>query len=94
MSPFDRLRRALSKGPSEPQIYIADPRFDSWEAVREFEELKTAMAFAQQLREVGLDAVLTSDWELDEFDRGEIYLQVPSDQWSDAEATLSGYDAD
>lgn len=94
MSPFEPLRRILGGGRSEPDIHVSDPRFDSWEVVREFEDLKTAMAFAQQLREVGIDAVLTSDWELDHFDRGEIYLQVQTDQWSEAEATLSGYDDD
>jgi hypothetical protein len=94
VNPFDRLRQLLTGGGPQTRVHVSDPRFDSWEVVREFGDLKTALAFADRLREVGLDAALTADWELDQFGRGEIYLQVPPDQWSDAESTLSGYDLD
>lgn len=87
----DRIRRLLGTG-AEPVLHIADPRFDRWEVVREFGELETARAFAQQLCEAGFDAVLTSDWELDQFGRGDIQLQVSPDEWSDAEAFLSNYE--
>lgn len=87
----DRIRRLLGTG-SDPVLHVGDPRFDQWEVVREFGEIETARAFAQQLREAGFEAVLTSDWELDEFGRGDIQLQVSPDDWSDAEAFLSNYD--
>jgi hypothetical protein len=78
------------KRPREPQVHIGDPRLDSWEVVRDFEDLATARAFRQQLVEAGIDAVLTSDWPLDRFDRGDIALRVPPGMWSDAEELLSG----
>jgi hypothetical protein len=74
----------------EPQVHVGDPRFDSWELVRDFEDLATARAFRQQLAEVGIDAVLTADWPLDRFERGDIALRVPPGDWSDAEELLSG----
>lgn len=72
------------------ELHIDEPRFDDWEIVRDFEDLETAQAFCQLLDEGGFDAVITSDYELDEFHRGDIALRVPSGQWSDAEAALSG----
>jgi hypothetical protein len=36
--------------------------------------------------------VLTADWPLDEFRRGDIALRVPADRWSDAEEALGAYD--
>jgi hypothetical protein len=76
----------------EPQVHVGDPRFDDWEVVRDFEDLATARAFKQQLAEAGLEAVLTTDWPLDRFDRGDIALRVPPGGWSDAEELLSGID--
>jgi hypothetical protein len=69
---------------------VADPRFDSWEMVRDFEDLATARAFRQQVAEAGIEAVLTADWPLDRFGRGDITLRVPPGAWSDAEELLSG----
>ena len=57
--------------------------------VRDFGDLATAQAFDQTLREAGIEAVLTSDWPLDRFGRGDIALRVPAGSWSDAEALLS-----
>jgi hypothetical protein len=34
--------------------------------------------------------VITSDWPLDRFRRGDIALRVPPGRWSDAEEFLSG----
>lgn len=79
-------------GGSEPKVHVGDPRFDDWEPVAEFGDLQTGMAFVQHLREAGLDAVLTADWELDEFGRGDLQIQVPPGRWSDAEEILSGLD--
>lgn len=74
------------------ELYIGDARFDDWEVVRDFEDLQTAQAFCQLLDEQGLDAVITSDYELDEFHRGDIALRVPPGQWSDAEEALGDSD--
>ena len=78
----------------EPELHVGDPRFDEWEPVRDFEDLPTARAFLQQLRDSGIDAVLTSDWELDRLGRGDIALRVPPESYGDAEVLLSGLDDD
>jgi hypothetical protein len=69
---------------------VGDPRFDDWEVVRDFEDLATARAFRQQVGESGIEAVLTTDWPLDRFGRGDIALRVPPGLWSEAEELLSG----
>jgi hypothetical protein len=82
-----RLRAAR-----EPDLHVGDPRFDGWEVVRDFEDLATAQAFRGQVAERGIEAVLTADWPLDRFGRGDIALRVPPGAWSDAEELLSGLD--
>jgi sporulation-control protein spo0M len=77
---------------SGDSVHIADPRFDEWPVVRDFEDKHTAAAFRQQLEEAGITAVLTADWELDRFGRGEIALRVPGENYGDAEVMLSGLD--
>ena len=84
--------RKRRRGAREPELHVGDPRFDGWEVVRDFEDLPTARAFRQQLADAGLDAVLTSDWPLDRFGRGDIALRVPPGAWSDAEELLGGTD--
>jgi hypothetical protein len=74
----------------EPEVHVGDPRFDGWEVVRDYEDLETARAFRQHVAEAGIEAVLTSDWPLDRFGRGDIALRVPPGGWSDAEELLSG----
>ncbi|MEA2450183.1 MAG: hypothetical protein QOG63_2115 [Thermoleophilaceae bacterium] len=69
---------------------MGDPRFDGWEVVRDYEDLETARAFRQHVTEAGIEAVLTSDWPLDRFGRGDIALRVPPGGWSDAEELLGG----
>ena len=39
-----------------------------------------------------MEGVLTSDWPLDRFNRGDIALRVPPGQWSDAEELLGELD--
>jgi hypothetical protein len=73
-------------------FHVADPRFDAWEVVRDFEDLATARAWHAHLAEAGVDAVLTSDWPLDRFGRGDIALRVPPGSWSEAEEALSEED--
>lgn len=95
MSYFRRMKDRISKiGDGAGRIHIADPRFDGWEVVHEFEDLATGLAWRDALRERGLEAELTSDWELDRFSRGDINLQVPPGQWSEAEEIMSGLDLD
>jgi hypothetical protein len=90
-----RIRDRVAKiGDGADRIHVGDPRFDGWEVVHEFEDLATGLAWRDALRERGLDAELTSDWELDSFNRGEINLQVPPGQWSEAEEIMSGLDLD
>ena len=62
--------------------------------MRDFEDLATARAFRQQVADAGIEAVLTADWELDQFGRGDIALRVPPGAWSDAEEFLSGLEDD
>lgn len=69
---------------TEPPVSIGDPRFESWEAVSAFEDQKTALAWRDQLRALGVDASCVADHPLDRFGRGDIYLVVPREQWSRA----------
>ena len=39
-------------------------------------------------RDSGIEAVLTSDWPLDEWGRGDIALRVPPGDWSGATEAL------
>jgi hypothetical protein len=78
----------LRRRAREPNINIGDPRFDDWDVVRDFEDLESAQAWRQHLREAGVECVLTSDWPLDEFGRGDIALRVPPGRWSEAEELL------
>jgi hypothetical protein len=84
-----RLRRGSARR-AKDKLHIADQRFDDWEVVRDFEDLKTARAWRQHLSEAGIEAVMTSDWPLDPFERGDIALRVPPGRWSEAEEFLAG----
>jgi hypothetical protein len=96
----DRLRSILGTalGASHPdglgELHVGDPRFDDWDVVRDFGELETARAFCQTVGEHGIDAVLTTDWPLDQFGRGDIALRVPPGRWSEAEELLDGLEVD
>jgi hypothetical protein len=79
-------------GPGKTPVHIDDPSFDSWEVVRDFGDVRNARAWHQALVEAGIEAVLTSDWPLDRFGRGDISLRVPADRWSEAEMHLSNLD--
>ena len=94
MGLLDRFRRigAVAGGERHPdglaELHVGDPRFDSWEVVRDFSELEAARAWRQQLTEQGVDAVMTADHPLDEWGRGDIALRVPPGRWSEAEELL------
>lgn len=90
MGLFDRLRGSGRAG----ELHVGDPRFDGWEVVRELEDIESARSWRAHLDEAGIEAVITSDHPLDRFGRGDIYLQVPPESWSDAEEFLSNLDLD
>jgi len=85
-------RWSAGRGPGQTPVLIDDPRYERWEVVREFTDVRTARAWHQALVEAGIEAVLTSDWPLDRFGHGDIQLCVPGDQWSEAEMHLSNLD--
>ena len=70
------------------ELKVGDPSYDDWDVVKDFGELETARAWRQQLTDTGVDAVLTADWPLDEWGRGDIALRVPPGSWSEAEEKL------
>ncbi len=71
---------------------IGDPRFDGWETVSTFAEATAAVAWRDQLRALGVDASCVADHPLDRFGRGDIYLVVPPDQWSQATEIVENLD--
>jgi len=75
-------------------VHVGDATYDDWVVVRDFEDLETALAFRDQLRNAGIKTVLTSDWELYRFRRGDIALRVESGDYGTAEVLLSGLDTD
>ena len=84
------FRRRSRRGGAD--IHVGDPTYDDWSVVRDFEDLETALAFRDQLRNAGIKAVLTSDYQLDRFRRGDIALRVESAEYGEAEVLLSGLD--
>lgn len=88
--PFSRFRRGgLAR---EEAVSIGDPRLDGFETVSNFEDRKTALAWRDQLRTLGVDAHCVADHPLDRVGRGEIYLVVPPEQWSTATEILENID--
>jgi hypothetical protein len=76
----------------EPVVVVGDPRLEGWETVSTFEEQATAVAWRDQLRSFGVDAVCAADHPPDRFGRGDIYLVVPPDQWSRANEIIDNLD--
>ena len=68
----------------EERVSIGDPRLQDWETVSTFEDERTAVAWRDQLRALGVDASCVTDHPLDRFGRGDIYVVVPPEQWSRA----------
>jgi hypothetical protein len=87
---WPRFRRSSTA--REPLVALGDPRLEGWETVSTFEEQAAAVAWRDRLRELGLDAACVSDHPLDRFGRGEIYLVVPPDQWSEANEVVDNLD--
>jgi len=76
----------------EAGVVVGDPRIEGWETVSTFEEQQTAVAWRDQLRGMGIDAVCAADHPLDRFGRGDIYLVVPPGQWSRANEIIENLD--
>lgn len=70
------------------ELHVGDASYDDWDIVRDFSELETARAFRQALTDQGEQAVLTSDWPLDKWGRGDISLRVPAGRGLEAEEML------
>jgi len=86
-------RRWFTRGaPKEPLVTIGDPRFDNWETVGTFEDQRTAVAWRDQLRTIGVDSACVADHALDRRGYGDIYLVVPPGQWSRANEILENLD--
>jgi hypothetical protein len=86
------VRWFRSRTAKEPPVAIGDPRFEGWETVSTFGDQQTALAWRDQLRELGVDAACVSDTPLDAVGRGDIYLVVPPDQWSRANEIAENLD--
>jgi hypothetical protein len=76
----------------EDAVSIGDPRLEGWETVSVFEERTAALAWRDQLRNMGVEASCMADHPLDRFGRGDIYLVVPPEQWSRANEILENLD--
>jgi hypothetical protein len=88
--PIPRFRRA--RAAKEAPVSVGDPRLEGWETVSVFEDQKTALAWRDQLRAMGLDASCVAERPLDRLGRGDIYLVVPPDQWSQANEIAENLD--
>jgi hypothetical protein len=86
--------RRFSRGRTskEVAVSIGDPRLEGWETVSTFEDQTTALAWRDELRGLGVDASCVADHPLDRFGRGDIYLVVPPDRWSDATEIIDNLD--
>ena len=91
MGLFDRFSKDLS-GEIHPdgiaELQVGDPQYDDWEVVKDFDDLETGRAWRQALTDQGVEAVLTSDYEVNEYGRGDIALRVPKGKWSEANELL------
>lgn len=70
------FRRRGFPSSAKVDLQVGDAEFDDWPIVGEYEQLDTAKAFCQQLREAGFAAEITSDWPLDRFGVGDIALRT------------------
>jgi len=90
----DRIGKALgaSEGSLHPdglaELKVGDAAYDDWDIVRDFDDLETGRAWRQALTDQGVEAVLTSDWPLDEYGKGDISLRVPTGKGIEAEELL------
>jgi len=83
-----RIPCLLGRVAKDPPVAIDDPRFDGWDHAGTFEDQRTATAWRDQLRALGVDAACVADHPLDRHGRGDIYLVVAPGQWSRANEIL------
>jgi hypothetical protein len=76
----------------QPAVSIGDRGLDDWETVSTFQDQTTALAWRDQLRDLGIHARCAADHPLDRFGRGDIYLVVPPEQWSRANEIIENLD--
>ena len=94
MDLFDRITDVFRVATSEEhsdglgELIVGDAAYDDWDIVADYGELETARAFRQALTDQGFEAVLTADWALDRFGRGDIALRVPPGRGIEAEEML------
>jgi hypothetical protein len=86
-----RLPRFLKP---RPELHVDSIEYDAWAVVEDYEDLETALAFRDRLRDLGLQAELTADHPLDRYKRGDIALRVPPGSYGDATVALEGLDLD
>ena len=86
------MRFFKRRAAKEPPVAIGDPRFDGWETVSTFGDQATAVAWRNQLRDLGVDAACVADQPLDRYGRGDVYVVVPPDQWSRASEIVENLD--
>jgi hypothetical protein len=72
------------------ELEVGNAAYDDWDVVQDFGELETARAFKQSLTDRGVKAVLTADWPLDEWGRGDIALRVPPGEGVEAGEMMDG----
>ena len=89
--PWIRLPRFPQR---RPELHVEAPEYDGWAVVEDYEDLQTALAFRDRLRDLRLEAELTADHPLDRFGRGDIAVRVPDEQYGDATVALDGLDLD
>jgi hypothetical protein len=88
-----RISRLLTgRAAKEEAVSVGDPRLEGWQTVSSFEDQRTALAWRDQLRGMGVDASCVADHPLDRFGRGDIYLVVPPAQWSRANEIVENLD--
>lgn len=79
------IRRFLrGREARDDAVLVGDPRVEGWDSVGTFDDQRTAVAWRDHLRSLGVDACCVADHPLDRLGRGEIYLVVPPGQWSRA----------
>ena len=95
---FRRLRKNVGAGiggehvDHEAELKVGMAMYDDWDIVADFNDLDTARAWKQLLWERGMNSVLTSDYPLDRFGRGDISLRVEPGLGIEAEELLEGDD--
>jgi hypothetical protein len=87
-----RALRRFGRATKEPPVAIDAPRFEGWATVGTFGDRSTAVTWRDQLRAFGIDAGCVADHPLDRRGRGDIFLVIPPERWSQANEFLGNLD--